>query len=104
MSRDTRLVLLCTLELYSMELVSFHGKGGAIDVYMFTSFQKGRIKKHMGKAKTYSLLSHEVLYPLMMQTDRASLKIYSGHVSTANIYKRRYVIGIVLQGMVSPEK
>ena len=58
MSSDTRIVLLCTLELYSMELVRFHGKGGAIDVYMFTSFQEGRIKKHMGKAKTYSLLSH----------------------------------------------
>ena len=81
--------------------MSFRGKRGAIDVYMFTSFQKGRIKKkkkHLGKAKTYGLLSHEVLYPLMMQTDRASLRIYSGHVSIANIYKKRYITGIVLGG------
>ena len=104
MSSDTRIVLLCTLKLYSMELVRFHGKGGAIDVYMFTSFQEGRIKKHMGKAKTYSLLSHEILCPLMMQSDRASLKIYSGPVSIANIYKKRYITGILLQGMVSTEK
>ena len=69
-----------------------------LHVHQLSERQKKKKKKHLGKAKTYGLLSYEVLYPLMMQTDRASLRIYSGHVSIANIYKKRYITGIVLGG------